>query len=327
MPLFRALDGAYGSAGFMLKTARIYKSVQGEYIWLAVFRCNLLQVSLACSIKCRLNMAWHCVIIRPLPQRGGLWGDRGMTKKLDRVRGWMLLILAGVILVNIKRLFIDFSVDCEYAIAMSYRMARGDYMITQMWEPHQTSAFLNSAFIWLYMLLTGTTTGIALYLNGVGLLAKLGVAFAFCRTLRRDIESRLLFLMCAFFMTVNAKDIIILDFSNMMIYFSILCFCALYVHLRKQGAAETVFLMLAAVCFCLEVLSYPSAIILFPLMLAILNRYSVFRCRDMVLFSGTCIVIGSTFIGFLLIRTGWERFWPCVRNIVTGDSPIRWAVL
>lgn len=243
-----------------------------------------------------------------------------MRKKLGAMRGWMLLILGGVLLVNIKRVFVDFDVDCEYAIALSYRMARGDHMISQMWEPHQTSAFLNAAFIWLYMLVTGTTTGLALYLNGIGLLAKLGVAAVFFRTLRKDCDRQILLLMCAFFLAVNAKNTIILDFSNLMVYFSILSFCALYAHLRRQEAGRPWFLILAAACFCLEVLAYPSALILFPLMLAILYRYSAAKGRDMAVYAGTCFALGAAFAAFVILQTGWERFLVCVRHIVTGDS-------
>ena len=100
----------------------------------------------------------------------------------------------GVVLVSIKRIFTDFNIDCEYAIALSYRMVKGDHMIAQMWEPHQTSAFLNAFFIAIYLFLTGTTTGIALYLNAVGLVVKLGVAYLFYRTFRRFCNKNILFL-------------------------------------------------------------------------------------------------------------------------------------
>lgn len=232
------------------------------------------------------------------------------------------LVCLGVILVCIKRIFTDFDIDCEYAIALSYRMARGDKMIVQMWEPHQTSAFLNAIFIKIYLFLTGTVTGIALYLNIMGTLAKAGVAIVFYRTFRKICDHKILFLMCSFFMTVCAKNSIILEFSNMMIYFSILLFCALYTHLQKleYQKPETLFLVLASFCLCLQVLSYPSAVILFVLVLLILNRYSLTKGRDMVIFSGSCFAVGSAFCAYLVFRSGWDRFWVCIRNIVTGDS-------
>lgn len=40
----------------------------------------------------------------------------------------------------------------------------------------------------------------------------------------------------------------------------------------------------------------------------------------MALYSGTCFALGGAFAAFLILQTGWERFWTCARNIVTGDS-------
>lgn len=243
-----------------------------------------------------------------------------IQKGLRETPKWMLLIIGGIILVSIKRIFTDFDIDCEYAIALSYRMVRGDHMIAQMWEPHQTSAFLNAVFIAIYLQVTGTTTGIALYLNVVGLAVKVGVTYVFYRTFRKFCNQYILFLMCSFFLTVNAKNSILLEFSNMMIYFSVLLLCSLFQHLYRQESQETVFLVLSAVCFCLEVLSYPSVIILFPLLLLFLFRYSVRKARDMLLFSGICVFMGSVFLAYLVMESGWSRFWKCVRFIIMGDN-------
>lgn len=226
----------------------------------------------------------------------------------------------GVVLVSIKRIFTDFEIDCEYAVALSYRMVRGDRMIMQMWEPHQTSGFLNAFFIAIYLFVTGTTTGIVLYLNVVGLAVKLGVAYVFYRTFCKTCSRNLLFLMCTFFLAVNAKNSIILEFSNMMIYFSILLLCTLFLHLKKGNHSDMRFLVLAAVCFCLEVLSYPSVIILFPLLLLILHHYSETKARDMLLFTGICVFAGGAFLIYLMAQGGWQRFWECIRIITTGDS-------
>ena len=64
----------------------------------------------------------------------------------------------------ISLIFTNISYDAEYQMAMAYRMLKGDKMILQMWEPHQTSAFLCAIFMKFYMTLFGTTTGIVLYL-------------------------------------------------------------------------------------------------------------------------------------------------------------------
>lgn len=144
----------------------------------------------------------------------------------------------------------------------------------------------------------------------------------FYRTFRKVCDHMILSLMCVFFMAVSAKNSIILEFSNMMIYFSVLLFCSLFIHLHRQehGKSGMLFLVLASFCLCLQILSYPSSLVLFLLVLFILNRYSVRKNRDMVLCSSICFLSGSIFCGYLIIQTGWDTFWLCVRNIVTGDS-------
>ncbi len=50
------------------------------------------------------------------------------------------LLLAGSIAAAIKCIFVSLQMDEEYAISMSYRMLLGDKMLSQIWDPHQTSA-------------------------------------------------------------------------------------------------------------------------------------------------------------------------------------------
>ncbi len=240
-------------------------------------------------------------------------------KTMDKKSKWILyMLLAGAVLVCIKRIFTDFDIDCEYAIAVSYRLVRGDRMISQMWEPHQTSAFLNAFFIAGYRFLTGTNTGLALYLNVVGTLVKMSVAWLFYRTFRNCFEKMVLCLMCIFFLFVSAKNSVILDYSNMMVYFSVLLFCALFTHLQRQKGNG--FLVLAAVFFCLEVLSYPSVILLFPLVLCFIYRYSRQRKRDLLLFAGVCFAAGGAFLAFLIWQAGPGNFRACITQIVAGDD-------
>lgn len=241
---------------------------------------------------------------------------------VGKAKALFIMLILGVILVNGKRIFMDFETDCEYAVAMSYRMARGDAMITQMWEPHQTSAFLNAVLIRLYLLFTGTATGIVLFLNLVGCAARGGVAWVFYRTFRKSCSKKVLFFCCVFFLTVNAKSSVLLEFSNMLVYFSVLLCCSLYRYL-KPGEGERRkkrWLVLSAAFLCLTVLSYPTAVILYPAMVYLICRYSEERKKDVALVTGICGLAGGVYLFWLIESAGWENFWFCVRQIVTGDS-------
>lgn len=98
-------------------------------------------------------------------------------------------------------------------MTMSYRLAMGDHMFSQMREPHQTSAFLLAFFVKIWMWATGTTTGIVLYLNAVSLLIKLLVVLFLYNTLKRYCSRTASFFAASFLAVSNAKIYITLDFS------------------------------------------------------------------------------------------------------------------
>ena len=45
-------------------------------------------------------------------------------ESVKKAKAILIMLILGVILVNVKRIFMDFETDCEYAVAMSYRMTR-----------------------------------------------------------------------------------------------------------------------------------------------------------------------------------------------------------
>lgn len=54
-----------------------------------------------------------------------------------------------------KNLFIGADTDEGYGIMVGYRLAMGDRLLLEMWEPHQTSAIFTAVFIRLFVMLTG----------------------------------------------------------------------------------------------------------------------------------------------------------------------------
>lgn len=239
-----------------------------------------------------------------------------MEKKWYRWAGFLLV--AGAVLVNLKNIFTNFDIDSEYAIAMAWRMVKGDRMIVQMWEPHQTSAFLSAFFIWIYYAITGTTTGIAIYLNAVGLLCKGAVTYCIYRTFRKTLDERIIFFMCLFFFTINPKDILLPEFSNMQIWFSALLFCCLFQYLQDQK--RKVWLLLAGVCACLEILSYPTCLLVYPAVVLLLFLYAEKKWRDTAIFTGECVLIGGAYLAWFVVRSGGEKFIACVKEIISGDA-------
>lgn len=229
-----------------------------------------------------------------------------------------ILFVAGIILVNIKKMFMDFHIDVEYAVAMSYRLAMGDHMFSQMREPHQTSAFLLAFFIKIWMWAIGNTTGLVLFLNAVSLFFKLLVVLFFYCTLKRYCNPCTAFLAACFVAISNAKTYVILDFSNMQTYFAILLFCCLARYLENPQHKK--WLILSALFLCLEILSYPSCLLLYGIVSVFLLCVSSERLKDWFLFSGICLILGIAYIAFFGFRLGWADLLFYIQEIVAGDS-------
>ena len=92
-------------------------------------------------------------------------------------------MLLGSFLAAAKLIFVDYTLDEEYQIVMAYRTLQGDLLFREMWEPHQTSAFLCAGLIWIYRAVTGTLTGVILFLRFVTLGIQLTLACLVYRAL------------------------------------------------------------------------------------------------------------------------------------------------
>ena len=66
-----------------------------------------------------------------------------------------------------------------------YRLAMGDRLLLEMWEPHQTSAIFTAVFIKLFLMITGGINYLNLFLRVVSFLIQGGVAVFLYKTLRK----------------------------------------------------------------------------------------------------------------------------------------------
>ena len=110
-----------------------------------------------------------------------------MTKNKQNSLRIFLIVLS--VLASLKMLFFAVGLDEEYQVVMAYRNAMGDRLFLNMWEPHQSSAFLCSLLMKPYLELVGTT-GIVLYLRIWGTLLHLGVSIYFYRVLKTFLDEK-----------------------------------------------------------------------------------------------------------------------------------------
>lgn len=241
--------------------------------------------------------------------------DPQTGKKVNRLIG---LLLIGTILVNIKSIFADFDIDVGYALALSYRMILGDHMFTDMWEPHQTSAFLATFLMRIFHLVTGSWTGVLIFLNISGVLIQGFIGFAVYKALSKRIDSAMAALMSIFFLAFRPKGIVFPEFSNMQIGFSVLLFLCLLLFLESQDQKK--WLVAASVCLSLEILSYPSCLIIYFCVVIILYLYTEKRYKNIALFTISCLGQGICYILFFLRRMGLHELISSLANMIGSDT-------
>ena len=246
----------------------------------------------------------------------------GIVKKRISMLTWLqrcvYLLLIVSVLVNLKSIFTDFDGDLQYAVGMSYRMLKGDQMFVQMWEPHQTSAFLITFFMGLYLAVTKATVGVVLFLQIVGVLLQGILAIVNYRMLKKRIDPTIAMLMSIFLFTARPKGVVMPEFSNMQIGFSVLLLLCLIGYLEDQKKKRL--LLASSVCLCLEVLSYPSCIIVYFAVVFALFLYSDNRLKDILLFSLLCFLQGMCYILYFVWKIGFSTLLNSIPYILKMDS-------
>ena len=236
-------------------------------------------------------------------------------KGFRRIFGVLVIV---AILANIKSILNDYNVDSGYAVVMSYRQAQGEMLLSEMWDPHQTSGFLAALFIKFYLMILGTTTGIVLYLQVAGVIIRGLFTLFFYHTMRHFIRKDMLMLMCLFFFSVTPKGLPMPEFSNMQVWFSLGLICSLIRFLRAQDKKG--WLLLAGIFLCLQILAYPSCLIVYAGVVGLLARYGKKKWKSIGIFTGICACGGGLYCGWLLYVLGPDGLISGIKNIVSGDS-------
>lgn len=225
---------------------------------------------------------------------------------------------AAVVLASVKSILTDTGFDNAYTVAMSFRHLRGDRMFEQMWEPHQTSIFFTDLFMWIYHFFVPSYTGVMLYLQFIGTILFVLIAILLYKALKKITGSDMAQLAAMFFIMFRAKQTPFPDFANLQIAFSALLFLCLISFVRKQR--NKAYLCLAAVCLCLQVLSYPACLLAWFPSALILFLKTEERWKNIGLFTGICALAGGLYVGYFVCRTGLQGFLRNLSNIFYSDS-------
>ena len=235
---------------------------------------------------------------------------------------WGLLLTSFA--ATLKCIFVSLQMDEEYAISLSYRLLLNDRLFTEIWDPHQTSAFLIQFFIWLYMKITGTTTYVVIFVRFVGTIIHGLVAYYLYRCLCYETKREYAFYLSLVYFSLLPKTYIMPEFSNMMVWaltMLLLCLSRL-VRLEKQEAVWNRKMLWACVeagfWICFMVLSYPSCIIIYPFIVWYLWKYSTYKKQTIGIVTSVCVASGLLYILWLLSYMNVSELVANIQSLVAS---------
>lgn len=229
--------------------------------------------------------------------------DNSMKRKIIP---FLFLVLS--LLATIKICFLGLGIDEEYAVTMAYRMATGDRMFLDMWEPHQTSGFLSTALVRIFLTVTRSTDYLVLYLRCCGALIQAFISLFLYNTLKRYFNKRSSFVAAIFFYNTLPKWIQTPEFANMLTWFSVLLFsCLLRYYLDQER--KPFWLIAGGASFSGLVLSYPSCILVLPVLLFGMQRLEPKKfLKQAALLLGTCGGLALFYLGYFLHHMTSKQF-------------------
>lgn len=238
-----------------------------------------------------------------------------MAKNRQKILKFLLLFLT--VLAALKMLLSGVGLDEEYQVVMAYRNAMGDRLFLEMWEPHQSSAFLCVFLMKPYLKLFGVT-GLVIYLRLWGTLIHLGVSVYFYRVMRDITGKKCGALLALIYFNTIPKQIMLPEFGVMQVWSYTLL--SLFLIKYYRDGRKVGYLALMALSMALNVLAYPSCLILFPFVLFLIARFSgKQRWRDMGIFALVCVLCGAAYLLLLFFYLTPARLLETLSHIVGGD--------
>ena len=228
----------------------------------------------------------------------------------------------------LKILMVGYDIDEQYAISMSYRLLQGDFPVIDMWEPHQTSAYLIALLMLPYIAITNSLTGIVLYLRFCGLLIHTLIIFVLYKHLKQllvplpkfaaNASSYAFLLSCICFFSLP-KLMFLPEFSNMQLWFLLLTILHILNYYHHNTLRNLVF---AGLFMTLEVLTYPSTIIAFfvIVLFIIVYRKEKGLLKELTAFIAPSFAGLCLFLGYLLSRMSFAEFVDNIKFVFQDGS-------
>ncbi len=214
-----------------------------------------------------------------------------------RKKTLMIVLIVLSVLAALKTIFISVIIDEEYQVSMACRLLKGERMILDLWDPHQTSVFLTEFFVWIYRLIFHTFDGVMIWVRFWGCMIHLAVSYLLYRLLTDHLSKEYSFYLGLLYFNLLPKSTVVTDYANMFIWLVTLsCICICY--LRKSE--KMIYAVLCGICMSLMVLSYPSSVLFFPFLLVLIFKTGKRGPAFGLCFTLVCVVSGTLYLLMLI---------------------------
>lgn len=214
------------------------------------------------------------------------------------IRLCRILAIIACVGVGLKFIFVDLGCDSEYELVMGYRIATGDRLFFDMWEPHQTSALFVALLIKVFIGLFKTTTGVVVFVHTCCFFIRAAISVFSYNTLKKY-SSEFAFLSACLFFIITPKDSLVPDFANIAVSCSFLMALFLIRYLRGDGK---IYLYASGLMVCFSAVAYPSTVLTVCVIVFVLIKRKDYKALVGVL--SECAALGIGFVAFILWSAG-----------------------
>jgi len=232
-----------------------------------------------------------------------VWKSNKAAEYLEQ--GICLVLLALSVLAAAKTIFVSLDIDESYALAVGYRLATGEKLFLDLWEPHQLGGIFLAPFLWLYLKIAGTRDYIVIFARVAGTVFHILTGIFLYKTAAGAGKMKKTFSMLLFFLHLNflPKWVQCPEFELQQYWFALLIFLCFYRYYRGEGR-NWGYPLVSGMLLVGQMFSYPALILLYPVYLA-----GIFCCGKedagrrkagrALLFTAGSAVTGTAFLAYL----------------------------
>jgi len=203
-----------------------------------------------------------------------------------------------------------------------YRLAMGDRLLLEMWEPHQTSAIFTAVFIKLFLMITGGINYLNLFLRVVSFLIQGGVAVFLYKTLRKVwplMEQKTVVLLSLLYYIITPKCVYVPEYSNLHNwFFTLMILCMLRYFFTGKKIS---YLVWSGICMTCDVLAYPSMVLVFVCCMGylLLRRFDR-KWKECAAYLLPCVISAGAMFAYLCTYMAPATMLQMVEEILNEGS-------